>query len=118
MACRPGLFGSVLMSSLTISAIVFGVVLGGAVLGMVLRALLPEHHLSQESKDVVKMGMGLIATIAAMVLGLLVASAKASFDTQRNGLAQLSANVMLLDRILAHLGPESSECREQLKETV
>jgi hypothetical protein len=106
------------MSPLTISLIVFGVVFGGALVGMTLRALLPEHHLSQESKDVVKLGMGLIGTIAALVLGLLIASAKSSFDTQRNGLAQLSANLMLLDRILAHYGPEADGCRKQLRENV
>src|SRR5262245_41834353 len=86
-----------IMSSIAISAIVFGVILGGALLGMALRALLPEHHLSQDSRDVVKLGMGLIGTMAALVLGLLIASAKSSFDAQRNGLAQLSANLILLD---------------------
>jgi hypothetical protein len=85
---------------------------------MVLRALLPEHHLSSESKDVVKVSMGLIGTITALVLGLLIASAKSSFDTQRNGIAQLSANVMLLDRALAHYGPEAKDCREHLKRSV
>src|SRR5215471_16991340 len=107
-----------MMSSMTISWIVFGVVFGGAILGMLLRALLPEHHLSQESRDVVKVGMGLIGTIAALVLGLLVASAKSSFDAQRSGLVQLSANVILLDRILAHYGPEAKGTREQLRENV
>lgn len=106
------------MSSMAISWIVFGVVLGGALLGMVLRALLPEHHLSQDSKDTVKLGMGLIGTITALVLGLLVASAKSSFDAQRNGLAQLSANLILLDRILAHYGSDTKEIREQLQQTV
>jgi hypothetical protein len=103
---------------MAISWIVFGVLVGGALVGMMLRAVLPEHHLSQDSKDVVKLGMGLIGTMAALVLGLLVASAKSSFDAQRNGLAQLSANLMLLDRILAHYGPEAKECRAQLRETV
>ena len=106
------------MSSLAISWIVFGVVFGGALFGMMLRAVLPEHHLSQDSKEVVKLGMGLIGTIAALVLGLLVASAKSSFDAQRNGLTQLSANLVLLDRILAHYGPEAKESREQLRESV
>jgi hypothetical protein len=100
---------------MAISWIVFGVVFGGAVFGLVLRALLPEHHLSQDSKDVVKLGMGLIGTIAALVLGLLIASAKSSFDTQKNGLAQMAGNIGLLDRILAHYGPEAKEAREQLR---
>src|SRR5262252_4168528 len=106
------------MSSMAISGIVFGAVCAGTVFGMRLRAFLPEHHLSQDTKDVVKLGMGLIGTIAALVLGLLIASAKSSFDTQRNGLAQLSANIILLDRILAHYGPETKECRDQLQKNV
>ena len=64
--------------------------------------------MSEESKEVVKLGMGLVATMTALVLGLLIASAKSSFDTQRNGLAELSANVILLDRVLAHYGTEST----------
>jgi hypothetical protein len=82
---------------------------------MILRALLPEHHLGGESRDVVKLGMGLVATMAALVLGLLVASAKSSFDTQKAGLAQLSANAILLDRLLAHYGPEAKDVRQQIR---
>jgi hypothetical protein len=106
------------MSSLTISAIVFGCVFGGALIGLFLRRILPEPHLSSESKDVVKLGMGLVGTMTALVLGLLIASAKSSFDTQRNGLAQLSANFILLDRVLAHYGPEANGAREMLRASV
>jgi hypothetical protein len=103
-----------LMSSLAISGIVFACVFGGAILGMLLRAILPEKHLSGESKDLVKLGMGLVGTMTALVLGLLIASAKSSFDAQRNGLAQMSANVIFLDRTLAHYGPEAGAVREML----
>jgi hypothetical protein len=89
------------MNALATSGIVFACVFGGALLGMILRAVLHERHLSGDSKDVVKLGMGLIATMTALVLGLLVASAKSSFDAQRTGLAQVSGNVIFLDRILA-----------------
>jgi hypothetical protein len=106
------------MSSMAISLTVFAVVFGGALLGMILRALLPEHHLSPDSRDVVKLGMGLIATITALVLGLLVASAKSSFDAQRNGLVQLAANLQFLDRTLARYGQEAKDAREQLKRSV
>src|SRR6516165_7299321 len=100
------------MSSLTISAIVFACGLGGAILGMILRALLPEKHLSAETKDLVKLGMGLLGTMTALVLGLLIASAKSSYDTQRNGLAQMSGNVIFLDRTLARYGPETGDARK------
>jgi hypothetical protein len=106
------------MSSLTLAGIVFACVFGGTLLGMLLRTILPEHHLSSESKDVVKLGMGLIATMSALVLGLLVASAKSSFDAQRSGLAQFSGNLVFLDRILAHYGPESKDVREMLRASV
>jgi hypothetical protein len=106
------------MSSMTISWIVFGCVFGGALFGLFLRRILPEPHLSQESKDVVKLGMGLVGTMTALVLGLLIASAKSSFDTQRNGLAQLSANLIFLDRVLAHYGPEAKDAREMLHASV
>jgi hypothetical protein len=106
------------MSSVTISCIVFACILGGILLGMLLRALLPSEHLSAESKGIVQLGMGLIGTMTALVLGLLVASAKGSFDTQRNGLSQLAGNVIFLDRILARYGPESKGARDMLRASV
>jgi hypothetical protein len=106
------------MSSLTISGIVFVCIFGGALVGMLLRSALPDHHLSADSKDVVKLGMGLIGTMTALVLGLLIASAKGSFDTQRNGVAQLAANTIVLDRALAHYGTETQETRELLRASV
>jgi hypothetical protein len=106
------------MSPMTISWIVFACVFGGVLLGMLVRAVLHEHHLSADSKDVVKLGMGLIATMSALVLGLLIASAKSSFDAQRNGLAQMSANIIILDRIMAHYGPETKEARELVRRSI
>jgi hypothetical protein len=103
------------MSSVAISSIVFACVFGGVVIGMFLRTALPEQHLSAESKETVRLGMGLVATMAAMVLGLLVASAKSSYDTQNNELTEASSKFILLDRILAHYGPEAKEARGELR---
>jgi uncharacterized membrane protein len=99
------------MSSLTISLIMLACVFGAALLGILLHAVLPQHHLSSETKDIVKLGMGLVGTMSALVLGLLVASAKNSYDTQSAELTQLSANIALLDRGLALYGPETKETR-------
>ena len=90
------------MSSTTISLIVFACIFGGALCGIFLHSVLPERHLSNHSKDIVKLGMGLVATMAALVLGLLVASAKGSYDAQSSELIEMSANIALLDRVLAH----------------
>jgi hypothetical protein len=68
------------MSSITISLISLVCVFGGALVGLLLHAILPEHHLSSESKDIVKLGVGLVGTMAALVLGLLVAAAKSAYD--------------------------------------
>jgi Protein of unknown function (DUF4239) len=103
------------MSPVTIGWIVFACVFGGALIGMTLRRNLPEHHLSADSKDVIKMGTGLTATMAALVLALLIASAKSSYDAQRNELTQFSANVILIDRGLAHYGPEAKGARDLLR---
>jgi len=103
------------MNSLIVGSIVFICAFGGALLGMFLRLVLPDHHLSAESKDAVKVGVGLIATMAALVLGLLVATAKASFDTKTSELTEMSADTVMLDRMLAHYGPETRIIREQLR---
>ena len=95
------------MSPWTTSLIVFASVFGGALAGMALRPLLPEHHLNAESRDMMKLGMGMIGTISALVLGLLVASAKESYDAQKAEVTQLAAHVAVLDRVLAHYGPET-----------
>ena len=106
------------MSSTTISLIVLASVFGGALVGIFLHAVLPQHHLSNETKDIVKLGMGLVGTMAALVLGLLVASAKGSYDAQSAELTQMSANIDLLDRALALYGPETKEMRDLLRGVV
>jgi hypothetical protein len=106
------------MSSIEISFIVFALVFGGALIGMILHGVLPENHLDAASKDVVKLGMALVSTMAALVLGLLIASAKSSYDAQNTALVVSSAKVVLLDRVLAHYGPETKETRDLLRDSV
>jgi hypothetical protein len=106
------------MSPMTIGWIVLACVFGCALVGTLLRKILPDHHLSGESKDVMKLGMGLIGTMAALVLSLLISSAKGSYDTRSSEVVQLSANVTLLDRLLAHYGPEAREARDVLRVAV
>jgi hypothetical protein len=106
------------MSSIAVSLIVFVCVFGGAIFGMFVRATLPQPHVSPESKDVVKLGMGLVGTLSALVLGLLIASAKGSYDAQSSELTQMSARVVVLDRVLAHYGPETKEVRALLRGSV
>jgi hypothetical protein len=106
------------MSSITISLITAGCTFGGALLGIWLQTRLPRHHLDKDSHEIVKLGAGMIATITALVLGLLVSSAKNTFDTINEGIKQGSAKTILLDRILAQYGPEAQAVRDQLKRSV
>ena len=103
------------MSPTEIALIVFACVFGGALLGMLLRVVMPEHHLSEDSKDVIKLGMGLIATIAALVLGLVIATAKSSYDTQDAAIKHTAAKILLLDHVLADYGPETKEMRDLIR---
>ena len=107
-----------MVSPLAISLIAFGFISSGMLFGMFLRRMLPEHHLSDDSKDVVKLGTGMIATLSALVLGLLIASAKDSFDAINTGLMESGAKVIQLDRVMAHYGPETMEARDQLRRRV
>src|SRR5271154_4576024 len=106
------------MSANSIGWTVLTCVFGGALLGMALRLILPAHHLSADSKDVIKLAMGLTATMSALVLALLIASAKSSYDAQRNEITQISANIILLDRGLAHYGAETKGARDLLRSYV
>lgn len=96
----------------------FACLFGAGLLGVRVRAALPEDHLSSETKDAVKVGMGLVATMAALVLGLLVASTKGSYDTQKSEVAQMAAKIVFLDRLLANYGSESAESRDLLRRSV
>jgi len=106
------------MNATAIALIVFACVFCGAIAGMFLNPRLPDHHLAGTSSDVVKLIIGLIGTMAALVLGLLVASAKGTYDTQTSEVAQLSASIIELDRILANYGPDTKEARTSLRQTV
>jgi hypothetical protein len=106
------------MSSVAIAGIAFGFVFGGALVGVLLRATLPKQQLIPESRDVVKLAMGVIATMTAVVLGMLVASAKGYYDTQSRELTEMSAKIVLLDRILAYYGPDAKQARDALRGSV
>jgi hypothetical protein len=106
------------LSVAAISLLVFACVFAAALLGILLRAVLPEHHLSDDTKDSVKLAMGLVATMAALILGLLVASAKDSYDKESNGVTEMAAKIVFLDRMLANYGPETKDTRELFRRTV
>ncbi|HTC10405.1 MAG TPA: hypothetical protein VK726_16695 [Acetobacteraceae bacterium] len=106
------------MSSTLIALLVFLGCISAAAIGMFLHAKLPNRHFDGDSKDTMKLVMGLIATLAALVLSLLVASAKNSYDTQGTELQQLSTQIVQLDQMLALYGPETQELRHILRQAL
>jgi hypothetical protein len=103
------------MSAFEISLIVLACVFGSSMLGLYLQTLLPEHHLSPDSKDTVKLATGIIATMAALLIGMLISSSKSAFDQINGEMIKGAAEVVMLDRTLAVYGPETRAVRALIK---
>jgi hypothetical protein len=106
------------MNTTLTALIVFGCLVAAVLLGRLIRRLLPQEHLSADSRDVIKLAIGLVATMSALVLGLLVSSAKGSYDTERSEVIQMAAKVAFIDRVLAVYGPEAAEARARFHDAV
>ena len=104
------------MSPLPIGLIVFAFVFGGALLGMYLARVLPQEHLSSDAKNVIVVSMTMVATLAAVVLGLLIASAQSSLDEKDDELRKEAGQLVLLDRTMAEYGPETADARNLMKQ--
>jgi hypothetical protein len=105
------------MNTTFTALVVLGCLVVAVLLGKALRRLLPEDHLTADSRDTIKLAMGLVATMTALVLGLLVSSAKGAYDTKRSEVIQMAAKVAFLDRLLSLYGPESAEARAGFHES-
>jgi hypothetical protein len=106
------------MNSLLTATLLLGCLVGGVLLGRSIRRRLPEHHLNPDSRDAVKLAMGLVATMTALLLGLLVSSAKGTYDTQRGEVILMAAKVTFLDRVLSAYGAEATQARVLFREAV
>ena len=106
------------MNSLLITTLVILCCFCGILLGAYIREKVPEHHLSSDSKDIVKLGTGLIATLTALTLGLLVSSANNEFRSFNDGLDAIGIEIIVMDRAMAHYGPETKMARETLRQLV
>lgn len=106
------------MSAIEIAMFSFLAIMGGAGVGFVVGRMLPEHHLESDSKDVVRLSMAMIATMTALVLGLVTGSAKNTFDTDDTAVKHTAASLLALDRDLAAYGSETSAIRKALQSHV
>ena len=92
--------------------------LAAALVGTFIRNALPPAHVSKESQDVIRLGMGLVATMTALLLGLVTAAAKGSFDSQDLAIKNAAAGILTLDHLLARYGPETQPTRELLRQAL
>jgi hypothetical protein len=106
------------MDPVTISLVSFVFIFGGALLGIYLGSVLPENHLSHDSREAVKMGWGIVATMSALVLGLLVASAKNTFDLVNEEYTDTAVKLITLNHILAEYGVQGNDVRSDLLSAV
>lgn len=106
------------MSPLAIGSVTFASVFGGALLGTYVRTMLPPAHLSKESQDVMRLAMGLVATMTALLLGLVTAAARSSFDSHDASMRTNVTNILTLDRLLARYGPETKATRDLIRQAV
>lgn len=106
------------MSSLSIALIALGFVLLGIGLGWLIKRFMPDRQLPDHSKEIVKAAAGLIATLVALVIGLLVSASKASFDLSTAGITQMGAKSIMLDRVLARYGPEAQPIRAAFSKSI
>jgi hypothetical protein len=110
--------GAPVVNALGFAAVTFACTFTCAVLGIAIRAALPPAHLSKESQDVVRLGMGLVATMTALLLGLVTSAAKGSFDSQDVAVRNAAASIVTLDRLLARYGPETVTIRQKVRSIV
>ena len=103
------------MTALSIASLAFGCIMAGALIGLALGARLPKHHVTADTKDVVRLSMAMVATLTALVLGLVTASAKSAFDGEDAAIKTTAASVLSLDRMLADYGPQTAPLRKQIR---
>ena len=106
------------MSSSSASLLLLIALIVVVAMGKKIRIFLPSEHLSPDSRDTVKLAMGLVATMTALLLGLLVSSAKGTYDTRRSEIIQMSSAVSFLNRLLLLYGPETTAVRAGLRDGV
>jgi len=103
------------LNSTLVSLLTFACTFGASLVAIFIGDRLPRHHVEGDSKDVVKLVLGLMATLTALVLGLLISSAHSAYDEQDAELQALSVHLYQLDRLLAHLEPDASGLRGELR---
>jgi hypothetical protein len=103
------------MTEIESAVLVFILLLACTALGAIVRPLLPEEHKAQETVQLIQLLVGMLVTFAALVLGLLTASAKTIFDTTNNDMRSYATSIIELDRAMRDYGGELGQARGLLR---
>ena len=106
------------MKDILIGVVVFAIIFGGALFGMFLGKILPVQHMSTESRDVIRIVMGMLAMLSSVTLGLLTGSSISSLAEREGELRSAGVQFIMLDRTLAEYGPETAPTRTLLKQVL
>ena len=105
------------MSAQLIAFIIFALMLSGMALGSYLRLVLPDEHTQADSKDILMTSAATMGTLIALIIGLLVTSAKSTYDETNSSITQGGAKIITLDYYLSQYGPEAKELRVLLRQS-
>ena len=105
-----------MQNPLIIGCVVFLILLVGALAGWMTRQRLQAHHLTDDTKSLVSVSMAVVATVSALVLGLLISNANSSFSSLGGEVTALSAQILRLDQMLQRYGPETMPARQTLRQ--
>jgi hypothetical protein len=97
-----------------IGFVVLAILFCSALFGMLVGRILPQHHLTDQTKGVITVSTGVIGTLTALVLGLLIAAASSSFNTKNQEVVLIAADVIQMDHLLRRYGPEAESSRDLL----
>src|SRR5579872_3754926 len=106
------------MNGILVASLTFACAFGGSIVGHFIGRVVPPAHLSKESQDVIRLGMGLVATMTALLLGLVTAAARTAFDSQDALVRTAAVNIVTLDRLLARYGAETASTRGLIRRAV
>ena len=103
------------MNHIAIGLLAFAAIFGGAVIGNFAARALPEHHLSNESRNAITVSAAIVGTLSALVIGLMISTANASFSMRSNEVSKIAVDIVRIDRLLQRYGPEAQDARAQLQ---
>ena len=102
------------MQETLIAVAVFLCLTAAPLASMAVYGRLPAHHRDDDTNAVVRLAANLFVVMTSLVLGLMINSAKNTFESIDRNVHTYATELILLDRSLRQYGPETAEVRQPL----